>query len=310
VKAVYFNTHATLTEYHARLCMQSLANQSNDYKWDYFFVYNSHSEELSNDLLFSIFNENNLGSRFKNFKIITYNTSNKKTNLQDFMNLIEHCKNNFSTKSNDYILYLKSEYVLSHKFMESLNKFDNQTNFIFSAMTENAKEYIQAGEIMERAKRDIFTLVDDVTYYAGSDYSDQHPKNGGIPKNNTIDAFELKVHWNDDPNWFNKGFSQMKLGPNGITEPFNPQIRFISHACRGDVNVHYMPADIFINTSLENSKHHTWGYWQGWNKHIENGVRMLNVPEAFGIHVFHDIVSKNRLEPRNDPNKIINGQRY
>ena len=310
MKAIYFNTHTTLTEYHANLCMQSLQEQSQDYLWDYFFVYNSHAEELSNDVLYSLYKKNNLDKNFRKFEIIDYNVNNKKTNFQDFMNMIDHCRNNFSTKEKDYILYLKSEYLLSHKFMESMNIFDNEKKFIFSAMIENAKEFVSSEEILQRSKRDIFTLVDDVTYYAGSDYSDQHPRDGGIPVKNTVDCFELKTHWNDDPGWFNKGFAKMKTGPNNIKEPFHPSIRFVSHACRGDVNIHYMPANIFVNTSLEKSMHHTWGYWQGWNKHIEKGIQMLNTPSAFGIHVFHDIVSKNRLEPRQDPNKIIKGQRY
>ena len=310
-RSVYFITHSSLDYKHARLCLMSLASQNFDDLWDNLFVYNTHQEELPNSDLFSLIEQLGIQRKFRNVQEVAYDPSSRKTNLQDFMNLIDHCRAHVPLISNSYLLYLKSDYILSSNFFDGLKKFDCESNFIFSAMIENAKEFVEEKELFERASRDSFTLVDDVTYYAGSDFRDDHPHSGGPPEQNTVTSYRLLEHWNKHKGWFDSGgYDRMKRGPDGVLSPIDPKIRFVSHACRGDVNVHYMDAATFAHVSSDGSAHHTWGYWQGWNKLIESGTKVLNTPESFAIHVFHDIVSKNRAEPRNDPNKIVPGQRY
>lgn len=310
-RQVYFITHSTLDEYHARISLESLSRQEYDENWDALFVYNTHQEELSNEKILELSSNFRLDKKFKRIEIVEYDSRCQKTNFQDFMNLMNHCRKNVPIHNRSKVLYLKSDYVISDRFFNGIYKFDGEENFLFSSMIENAKEFVTEEEIKSRARRELFTLVDEVTFYAGSDFRDDHPHSGGIPSNNTISRYCLKEHWNKHQDWFDRGgFEKMKKGPRQITNPTDSSIRFISHACRGDVNVHYMNSETFAGAPTSGSKHHSWGYWQGWNKLIEAGIRILNVPESFGIHVFHEIVSKNRSEPRSDPNKNVKGQRY
>jgi hypothetical protein len=312
MKVVYFNTHATLGEKHAKLCLSSLANQTIDYLWDALYIYNSHSYELSNSKIFNIIKELDLDKNFKKIELVPYNDDNLKTNFQDFQNLISHCKSSCSQNKDSFLLYLKSDYVLNTGFFEALDAFNDCENFIFSAPIYNTKEWLTKDDIIKKSYQTHFTCFDSETYYNGSDYQDDHPLDGGPPTNNTIATFELTTHWNNASDWFgNCGFKGMKRGPANCISPNDPAIKFVSHSIRGDVNVHFMPIKTFCNISFARSKHDSWAYWQGWNQHIVNGGKMLNTNKAFGIHVFHEITSINRKEDRNDPEKNrTDGQRF
>ena len=312
MKVLYFNTHTTLNEWQAELCLRSLSEQSIDYKWDRFFIYNSHPHEIPNERIIELYNKYNLDQKFEKVEIVPYNMNDIKTNFQDFQNMIKHCKENVGNSDEDFLLYVKSDYVLSRRFFEGLQKFEGEKNFIFSAMLYCYKEWVGEEDILLKKEQDIFTMVDETTYYNGSDYKDEHPHEGGIPNSNTIKTFELKTHWNSQMQWFdNGGYQRMKTGPPGVNSPNHPQIKFVSCTSRGDVNTHYMPVNVFVNSSFSNSRHHSWGYWQAWNQHLLKGGRMLNVPESYCIHVWHEIISERRKEDRADPQKnVTNGQRF
>jgi hypothetical protein len=312
MKVLYFNTHTTLNEWQAELCLRSISEQSIEFCWDKFFIYNTHPHEISNEKIMQLYNKYELNKKFKSVEVVPYDMNDPKTNFQDFQNMINHCKNNVGQSEEDYLLYVKSDYVLSRRFFEGIEKFNGEKNFIFSAMLYCTKEWVGEADILRKKEQDIFTLMDNETYYIGSDYKDEHPHDGGIPVSNTIKSYELKTHWNWSDGWFDKGgYKGMRTGPGSIDSPNHPSIKFVSSSTRGDVNIHYMTVNTFTNSSFTNSRHHTWGYWQAWNQHLLNGGRMLNVPESYCIHVWHEIISERRKEDRADPEKnVTNGQRY
>jgi len=60
-----FVTHATLYEKHADWCLQALFDQTEDIEWENFIVYNTHEEELSNEIILDLIKKHDTKS-YKN----------------------------------------------------------------------------------------------------------------------------------------------------------------------------------------------------------------------------------------------------
>lgn len=203
--------------------------------------------------------------------IIPYDEFSPKTVSYDLMNI-----DKFVSKMKDVperVLVLKSDYVLSSGLDLALRKLPSN-NFIWTLPIMNAKEFVTDNEIVTRAKGE-FCISDSVTYYRGSD------------------LFQ-------------------PMGEVGATMDTDPSIRFISHNVKRDLNCHVFSGDVFGRLGFGAEElSATWGGPAGmFCRAMESGIQFPDERGAFAIHVFHDIVSKNRVGDRGDPRKTVLGQRY
>ena len=149
----------------------------------------------------------------------------------------------------------------------------------------NAKQKIKHSQILDKLKLSEFTPVDFETYYRGGD----NPNN-------------------DIPN--------EELSPNGEMD-YHPTINYVSHNYVHDFNLH-----VLSNDSIELGRHiayhpqvfdmnSTWGgphnLFYGLK---QNGVHFSGEVRAYGIHMFHEIISENRDEDRGDVRKLHIGEKY
>lgn len=295
MRVCYFNTHATLDEKHADICFNSLANQSVDYKFDAMYIYNTHPQTLSNGKLLALIAKYRLRHHFDKIEVLP--KSNGKTLGQDMLYLTEHCR---ETKPNR-VLMLKSDYGVSRNFMQGLETIDASTTdaaqFVFTAPTTNAKEFVEKDEIMEYLGRKEFVPSDDITFYFGSDYAD------------SLGTHEFRVLsdiWHGDPEDLGKALRTYET-------PTDPRVRFVSHTVRADFNCHYFDGKTFSEIDFQGSNpERTWNlsFWGIQAAQRVQGVPFVDVPGPFVVHIFHSIVGPNRKDPREDDNKIIPGQRY
>jgi hypothetical protein len=134
-------------------------------------------------------------------------------------------------------------------------------------------------------------MVDDVTYYRGG------------------------TNYPHTPGTMKEPYDEQSLLEVGINET-DPQILFVSHNIQNDYNLHVFTNDT-LNTCLQICKrvYNTESTWGGahelfnvaWNV---AGIARSEEIRAFGVHMYHGIVSVNRAQGRTDPRKIIEGERY
>ena len=295
MRVCYFNTHATLDRWHADICFDSLANQSVDYKFDVMYIYNTHPHELPNDTLLSLIEQYRLRHHFDKIEILP--KSDGKTLGQDMLYLTSHC----AEVKPDKVLMLKSDYGISKNFMRGLDMIDNSVEkgdqFIFTAPTANAKEYIEKDEIMRYLMRADFAPRCDMTWYFGSDYADSL---------GTHEFRYLKDVWHGDPEDLGKALRICE-------KPTDPSVRFVSHTIRSDFNCHYFDGKTFSEIDFQGSNpERTWNlsFWGIQAAQRVQNIPFVDTPGAFVVHLFHSIVGPNRKEPREDDNKTVQGQRY
>lgn len=271
MNAIYFMTHSTLMERHAEYCFEGLARQSPF--WDKIFVYNTHADELSNAAIFAISNKHGIKIPLE---IMDYDSSSLKTLMQDIRAIRDHALTIHSQKS----LILKSEYILSKNVSDVAASLAGQ-NTLWSLPIANAKEFVQRDELTAYASRPQFTVSDEITFYRGSDLYDPHPEQG--PLDNGKQIFDT-----------------------------DPRIHFVSHNIKLDFNCHVLTEDVFRRMDFGSAElGTTWGGAGDMLYRLRaGGVDFVNRPEAFAVHVFHEIVSKNRNKDREDGRKTVPGQKY
>lgn len=293
MKICYFNTHATLDKKHADICFNSLANQSVDYKFDIMYIYNTHPQELPNNTLLNLIDKYRLRHHFDKIEILS--KSDGKTLGQDMLYLTSHCKEINPSR----VLMLKSDYGVSHNFMKGLELIDASTveQFIFTAPTANAKEFVEKPEIMEYLTRQEFVPSDKITWYFGSDYEDSL---------GTHEFRYLKDVWHGDP-------EDLGIALRNHAKPTDPRVRFVAHSVRSDFNCHYFDGKTFSEIDFQGSNpERTWNlsFWGIQAAQRIQNIPFVDTPGAFVVHLFHSIVGPNREDPREDDNKTVQGQRY
>ena len=98
---------------------------------------------------------------------------------------------------------------------------------------------------------------------------------------------------------------------------YHPSINYVSHNYVYDFNLHVISNDT-LEIGREISHHpqifdmnSTWGgphnLFYGLK---QNGVYFSGESRAYGIHMFHEIISENRLEDRGDNRKLHIGEKY
>jgi hypothetical protein len=187
-------------------------------------------------------------------------------------------------------LLLKSDYCVSNNF-NTIFKEVSSINTIWSLPIHNAKEKVSMDTIRVKLGNETFVFVDDVTYYRGGT---NHPHTPGTMAEPYDERSPLEV---------------------GINET-DPRILFVSHNIQNDYNLHVFSNDT-LNTCLQicqrvYNPESTWGGAHDlFNVAFQHaGSTKGTETRAFGVHMYHGIISPNRKQDRTDPRKVIDGERY
>lgn len=275
MRTILFLTHTTLTPRHAALCFSGLVNQTEQI-WDRLILYNSHQGELPNQYIIDLAREMGLSIPIE---IFPYNEESPKTLVADVLNLREYAR---GFDDRDTILVIKSEYVLSRGFNAAVKGLDNSTRYLWCLPGTNAKQFVTDEEIMEYQAKMNFVYVDDKTYYRGSDLFSPKEENGPV-----VDGLRLR-----DTDY---------------------RIHFVSHRANLDWGVHVMPAMVWKDFPAHHKRiNWSWGGLAQSLSHCHRSgmAKFLDIDSAFAIHVFHEIISKNRVGDRIDMRKCMPGQKY
>lgn len=286
-----FTTHATLTEHNAQQSLWSLlSHQSHKIVWDNFIIYNTHPETISNDWLVETVQELDVDNFIQNLSVFPYEVGMfPKTLTQDTINHFQILVQNDLTLPGKTLL-LKSDYCVSTNFNQILNEQSN-INTIWSLPIHNAKEKVTTEQIHHKLHDPTFIPVDDVTYYRGGTNAPHTPGTMESPY--------------DEKGPFDDG-----------TNETDSRILFVSHNIQNDYNLHVFTNDT-LTTCLQicqrvYNPESTWGgahdLFNAAFKHA--GITRSTEIRAFGVHMYHGIISPNRSQDRTDPRKIIEGERY
>lgn len=281
-----FTTHTTLNLKHAEYSLKSLLGlQSVDVIWDNFIIYNTHDYELSNYDLVNLIKQFDVKNYIKNLLIFPYDSEiNKKNLLQDIRNWYDIGLSLELQNTPGKILWLKSDYCVSNNFNQIFSEH-NLNNCMWSLPTLGAKQKINYDTILTKLNLPEFTTSDFETYYRGG----------------------------DNPN---NSLTNEEVSPNGEMD-YHSSINYVSHNYVYDFNLHVISNDT-LELGRELAYHpqvfdmnSTWGgphnLFYGLK---QNGVYFSGEYRAYGIHMFHEIISENRLEDRGDIRKLHIGEKY
>lgn len=286
-----FTTHATLTQEHAHHSLYSLLGlQTTTLRWDNFIVYNTHPETISNEWLVEEIQSLDVHNQVDNLLVFPYEVgAYPKTLTQDTINHFQILVDNEMNLPGKTLL-LKSDYCVSNNFNQVFGEHTS-INSIWSLPIHNAKEKVGMDLIYNRLKDETFVVVDDVTYYRGGT---NHPLTPGT----------IEEPYDE----------QSPLEP-GANET-DPRILFVSHNIQNDYNLHVFTNDtlnacLYICKKVYNLES-TWGGAHDlFNVAFKyTGVQRSTEIRAFGVHMYHGIMSANRNQDRTDPRKVIDGERY
>jgi len=166
---IFFVTHKTLTLEHADLVFNSFSKQNCSCMFDRLYIYNSHSDELSNNTLLDLFKKYILSKHIKEVLIFPYNLQTPKTLGSDINSIREYCINNYA--STDRVLIIKSDTLLSVNYFDDiLNKVPKDKLIYFVAPFVCAKKRVPNEIILEYSNRDTFIKSDNITYFVEDQY--------------------------------------------------------------------------------------------------------------------------------------------
>lgn len=283
-----FTTHATLTERHATLSLDSLlVHQTVAGNWDNLIIYNTHPDTIDNDWLVNQVTHRNNG-QIQNIFVFPYEVGTyPKTLTQDTINHLQLLVENELNLPGKTLL-LKSDYCLSHNFNEIFITVPN-VNTIWSLPIYNAKEKVSEEQVVEKCQQDTFIVSDAVTYYRGG-------TNDGVTPGTMESPYD-------------------EVGPYD-TDETDPQILYVSHNIQNDYNLHVFSNDV-LNTCLQicQSVYNLNSTWGGAHDLFNVAFKVAGIQKhsdvrAYGVHMYHGIISPNRTQDRTDPRKVIPGERY
>lgn len=287
-----FTTHHTLTEQHAIDSLSSLFSNQTTYNvvWDNFIIYNTHPDEIPNDWLVETVQRLDEHNQISNLLVFPYEDGTyPKTLTQDTINHFQILVENEMNLPGKTLL-LKSDYCVSNNFNEVFSRIST-VNTIWSLPIHNAKEKVSRELIFEKLKDPEFRFVDAVTYYRGGT---NYPYTPGSME---------KPYDEQSPDVL-------------IKNEMDPRILFVSHNIQNDYNLHVFTNDT-LTMCLQICKkvYNTNSTWGGahdlFNVMFTNGyVQRCTETDAFGVHMYHGIISPNRNQDRTDPRKVITGERY
>jgi len=161
---VFFITHTTLNLEHAELTFGGFANQDCSGIFDAMYIYNTHENELSNDLLLELSEKYNLKKFFKEIIIFPYDLNTHKSLGGDINSIKQFCKNTFEQV--DRVLLIKSDTILSVNYFDDiLNKLPNDKPVYFVAPFICAKQRVSNDDIIRYSKRKSYIKSDEITFF-------------------------------------------------------------------------------------------------------------------------------------------------
>lgn len=284
-----FTTPATLNKEHAENSLRALlCNQTEAILWDWFIIYNTHSEEIDNQWLVDKVKQFDSNSYIQNLAVFPYEEYDcPKTLTQDIINQLSTLIDN-GLYSPGKTFLLKSDYCVSTNFNKVFNRHTD-TNTIWSLPIYNAKSKVSQKEIDELCKLEKFEYICDGVYYRGGT---NHPVTPGTM---------------DNP-YDEKSF-------NGELDT-HPSIRFVSHNIQNDYNMHVFTNDtLTICLQIANRALNPNATWGGTHDLFNVAFKIAGIQRsteigAFGVHMYHTIKSVNHNFERGDQRKIIEGEEY
>lgn len=178
-QVVFFITHKTLALEHAVATLSSLARQTAMAKFDVFYVYNTHQEELSNQTIIDLYHEYSLDKFFDSLEIFDYDTSSHKSLGADVYNICKYMLENYQQQ--DRFLLLKSDCVLSKNYFADIIALPVNKPVYFVAPWICAKQRVGDDEIVSYSQRDKFIPSDEITFFVedqtnsnNNDFSNRH----------------------------------------------------------------------------------------------------------------------------------------
>jgi len=164
---VFFITHKTLSMEHANATFHSISKQQvrDDKKFDAFYIYNTHSDELANDDLVALYHQYDLNRFFGELKIFDYDPATPKTLAGDVLAVSNYVKGAYDPQ--DRYFMLKSDCVLSKNFFDEALHIEENRLVYFVAPFINAKERVTDAEIFDYCERD--SLQADDTFFVEGD---------------------------------------------------------------------------------------------------------------------------------------------
>lgn len=287
-----FTTHHTLTEDHARSSLSSLLATQTEYtvQWDNFIIYNTHPEEISDARLIELITTLDVRKSVVNLMVFPYEDGQyPKTLTQDTINHFQMLVENEMTLPGKTLL-LKSDYCVSTNFNRIFLEQSN-INTIWSLPIHNAKQKVTIEQIHQKLCDPTFIPVDVVTYYRGG------------------------TNYPHTPGTMEKPYDEQSSFDPSVNET-DPRVLFVSHNIQNDYNLHVFTNDT-LNMCLQICKRvynpqSTWGGAHDlFNVAFQHaGITRSTEIRAFGVHMYHGIISSNRTQDRTDPRKIIEGERY
>lgn len=160
---LFFITHKTLGENHADMVFQSISKQKTEKKFDELVIYNSHSHELSNDSIISLFDKHGLNRVVEKISIFDYDQTTSKTLGGDISAIRKFCKKNY--KPNDRVLILKSDCCLSCNYFDVILNIEPARQIHFVAPFICAKKRVDDSEILKYLSRESFIRTDEITFF-------------------------------------------------------------------------------------------------------------------------------------------------
>lgn len=170
---VFYITHKTLNVEHAELTFGGFSRQECDKSFDTLYIYNSHSDELPNQVLLELADKYELKRFFKEITIFPYDSSTAKSLAGDISAIREFSKGNFDAE--DRILIIKSDTIPSVNYFDDvLNKLSQDRPVYFVAPFICAKKRVTNQEIIEYSKRKTYIKSDDITFFVEDQYQSHH----------------------------------------------------------------------------------------------------------------------------------------
>jgi hypothetical protein len=171
VKSIlFFITHSTLNLDHAKMCLYHLSlSNINTIVFDEMYIYNTHSDELSNESILELIREYNISKLCGEIKIFEYDTNTQKKLSYDIYSISLFCQKNYN--KNDRILLLKSDIMISVNLLSDLCNVESDS-FIFTPPFVTAKSRVTNKEIIDYTRRTKFVKSDNITFYNESNVED------------------------------------------------------------------------------------------------------------------------------------------
>jgi hypothetical protein len=219
VKIIFFITHHTLTLDHAQMTVASLRNSIDPITFDRLYIYNTHQEEISNEVIRDLLTDLPFVSDIREFPQELYPSG--KSLVCDVRTIVDFCFRNYQLT--DSVLLLKSDCLLSVNFLNDLKKLDRLSSYVFTAPFIVAKKRVTNEELLQYSQRKLAILSDEETFF--------NENESVTPENDHRDRVGEKAT--------------------------DFKIKYISCTCKRDFSCHYMTVDNLLTIATRQGAN--WG---------------------------------------------------